>query len=529
MRRILAAFALVLVLAPQAFAASDPIERQLMEARTFSRRGQHAQAAFVYEQLLRRYPDDLRVLGEYSTSLVILRRFPEAELTLKRLAAAEPQNETYPREMERVHRLQGHTKEAINDCVTIAVRFPSQAEWARTEIRSLTSANPELAVLAMDALESAAAQNPKRADLRILVAELAFDAGREMDAIADARAADAAGARNGEPLFALMGRARATGKRQVALTLGEELREKYPNASYRPRLLIVLGDLYTDSKQMPLALAAYQEAATAKPGSPEAVHARLLAGKLYQTELGDYGAALAQYSSMDRAALSADDREALLSLEADCHLRMGDLAKAAASFDALAAESADPEAKERAAFEKAELLFFQGKVTEATEGYFGLAGSFPTGRLVDDALDRIFLLSENGEGEGEALLKAFGDAEYRARVGDPVGAVGRLQTLVTDNPEALIVDDARFRIGAILAAAGRPEEGAQALHALAVDLPDSKYAPRALRRAGDLWREVGRPEEALKEYQQLFSKYPQSLDADEVRAAAEDLRRKVGS
>jgi len=280
---------------------------------------------------------------------------------------------------------------------------------------------------------------------------------------------------------------------------------------------------------MPLALAAYQEAAAAKPGSPEAVHARLLAGKLYQTELGDYGAALAQYSSMDRAALSADDREALLSLEADCHLRMGDLAKAAASFDALAAESADPEAKERAAFEKAELLFFQGKVTEATEGYFGLAGSFPTGRLVDDALDRIFLLSENGEGEGEALLKAFGDAEYRARVGDPVGAVGRLQKLVTDNAEAPIVDDARFRIGAILAAAGRPEEGAQALHALAVDLPDSKYAPRALRRAGDLWREVGRPEEALKEYQQLFSKYPQSLDADEVRAAAEDLRRKVGS
>jgi hypothetical protein len=111
-------------------------------------------------------------------------------------------------------------------------------------------------------------------------------------------------------------------------------------------------DLYVEAKQLPLALAAYQEAAAGKPGSPEAVHARLLAGKLYQTELGDYGAALAQYSTMDRASLSADDREALMSLEADCHLRMGDLAKAAASFDALAAESADPEAKERAALRR---------------------------------------------------------------------------------------------------------------------------------------------------------------------------------
>lgn len=528
MKRAVLALCFLLLLAGQALASADVIERQLMEGRRLARRGQHAQAAMVYEQLLRRYPDDLRVLGEYSASLVVLRRFPEAEQTLKRLIEAQPENETYPRELQRVHRLQGRTNDAVADCIAAAVRFPAQAEWALSEIRSLFASQPELAAVAIAGLEAAAARNPNRADLRGMLAETAFDAGREEEAVTQARAADAAGARNGERLFALLGRARATGRRQVALTLAEELRKNYPDAPYRSRLLLLVGDLYAESKQAPLAIEAYQQAAAAAPEAPEAVHARLLAGKLYQTELRDYGAALAQYAAMDRNALAAEDREALLSLEADCHLRMGDLGKAAAAFDAIAAESPREEAKERAAFEKAELLFYQGKVSEASAEYYALAERFRTGQLVDDALDRIFLIEENGEG-GDALLAIFGEAEYRARVGDPDGAVARLQRIVAENPGEVILDDARFRIGAILASSGRAAEAAQALHALAMDLPESKYAPRAFRRAGDLWREIGRPEEALREYQQLFGKYPQSLDADEVRATAEDLRRKVGS
>jgi TolA-binding protein len=328
-------------------------------------------------------------------------------------------------------------------------------------------------------------------------------------------------------LFSLLGRARATGRRDVALALGEELRKAYPDASYRPRLLLLLGDMYAETKQPQLALAAYLEAA-AKPGVPEALRGRLLAGKVYQTELRDYAAALAEYAAVDKKGLSAEDRESLLLYEADCVLRMGDFERTAAILDELALASPGEAGKERVAFEKSELLFYQGKVPEAAAEYLALTSSFPAGRLVDDAIDRIFLLQENSEGGGD-LLQRFGEAEYRARVGDSDGAVARLQKMVTENPEAPILDDARFRVAAILAEAGRSIEGAQAFHALATDMPKSKYAPRAFRRAGDLWRAAGKPEEAVREYQALLTQYPQSLDAEEVRGTAEDLRRKIGS
>jgi tetratricopeptide (TPR) repeat protein len=425
-----------------------------------------------------------------------------------------------------VRRLEGRDRDALTDAVAIAARFPERIEWARTEIRDIVQ-KPDLVPVALAELRAAIARDPGRADLMTLLSEVAFDAGEHEEAVAEARAADAASGGDGGILLRLAGKARAAGKGEMARAIAEELRQKHPTAPYRAELLLFLGLMHQEDKHPEEALAAYQEAAVAAAGSPDESRAHILAGRLHQTVLHDPAAALAEYEKVDAATLSPEDRSALLALKADGYLAQGDFSKAADAVDELAVAAQSDAARERAAFEGAEILFFQGRLDEAAAEYRALTQSFPSGDLVNDSIERLFLLQENA-GAGEEAMRAFGRAEYQARIGETAGAVAGLRALA-GAPGTPIADDARFRLATILIASGRGADGAAELHSLAVDLPASKYAPRALRLAGDALRDLGRPEDALGEYQILFSRYPQSLDADEIRPLAEELRKKVGS
>ena len=230
-------------------------------------------------------------------------------------------------------------------------------------------------------------------------------------------------------------------------------------------------------------------------------------------------------------------------------LSQGHLDDAGKRLERARAQATDDDARERAEFAGAEVLFYSARSDSAQAAFDAFAIAHPRSRLANDALERSYLLEGDGEeapeqSPGLASLAQGLYAEARrqwdesahwahraddeARQGQgPVGAA-----LGAAKDSELTSGGARNPVRAhALLLLSRIEEARNALDAarsaalvVADSLPGDRLAPLARRRVGDLELTRGRKEAALAQYEEMLARYPRSWLAAEVRREVTQLR-----
>ncbi len=179
---------------------------------------------------------------------------------------------------------------------------------------------------------------------------------------------------------------------------------------------------------------------------------------------------------------------------------------------------------ERISFLRAEILYFSGDATRATDEYLLFLEQYPEGRLVNDAMERLLLIDEN-TGSSPGPLASYARAELLELAGMPDSALAVLTGLLADSPRAQIADDAVLRRGDVLRRLGRYSDALSEYRLLEVRFPMSHLVPVCKLRVATLYGEELRDgRKAIAEYEEIATRFPETSFAVEARSALEVLR-----
>ncbi|MCK4304988.1 MAG: tetratricopeptide repeat protein, partial [Candidatus Eisenbacteria sp.] len=273
------------------------------------------------------------------------------------------------------------------------------------------------------------------------------------------------------------------------------------------------------------AVLAYEELAKRFPKGALAMQARMQHGALLMEPLRNLTAAQEVYASIldelprhPRQKGLRNMRDHVLLALGECALRSGNLAEADSTFCRLEREANQVEMKEQAAYEHAEILFYQGHFQEAEEAYYKLTDHYEAGRWVNNALARALLLGEFGMAAGP-LLEVFAHIQQHIRTGDWEDALELCSEALDDTTSDGLGGHLR---SAQIQLSGRLGHWAQADSLLALMLEQegvSILTPVAL-----LWMAqqaeaiTERRDLALQYYEDVILRYPDSLEARRARA-----------
>lgn len=234
-------------------------------------------------------------------------------------------------------------------------------------------------------------------------------------------------------------------------------------------------------------------------------------------------------------------------------LGQGNLEAAGKHLERARTQAVDDDARERAEFGQAEVLFYSGQFDSALASYDRFAKAHPLSPLANEALARAFLLEGDpdqapGQAPGLASLAKGLYAEARRQWDEAVtwarnaGAeskssdrqVSEMPRTEGAAPESLgLANPVRAQALLLLSRAeeaqGALGEARLAALAVADSLPGDRLAPVARKRVGDLDLARGNRESALAQYEEMLARYPRSWLAAEVRRQVTDLRSQLRS
>jgi tetratricopeptide (TPR) repeat protein len=280
------------------------------------------------------------------------------------------------------------------------------------------------------------------------------------------------------------------------------------------------------------AVEAYAEAERRFPDGAVTLRATLRRARLLLEELGDPAGARAAFARVDQRTRGRPQKElrglrdeALLGA-AECDLRSGELGRADSAFAAIAETAASGAAREQAAYQRADLLFFQARFADAEEAYYQLTDRYPAGQWANDALQRALLLGESGA--TPQALEPLAHALYQLRVGRRDEALALCeQGLARSDSGSAGAELWRLKV-TLLADQGRWAEADSALARLVAAHPRSRAVPATLlvlaeRSASDPSRRAA----GRGYYERVVLEHPGSFAARRARAWLE-ARRAAG-
>ncbi|HEX7071186.1 MAG TPA: tetratricopeptide repeat protein, partial [Rhodothermales bacterium] len=146
--------------------------------------------------------------------------------------------------------------------------------------------------------------------------------------------------------------------------------------------------------------------------------------------------------------------------------------------------------------------------------------------VANDAIELRLLLQENqGPDSLNTVLRQYGRALYLQRRGQQAAALEVVDSLLAQQANHPVSDDARFLRGGLLRASGSFEAAWTAYAELPLLHPHSPLGDRALFQAADvLARDLENGEAAIEYYTRLLTEYPGSVLAAEARARIRALR-----
>ena len=509
--------------------SGDVARSLLREAENLLRAGRAPEAVPILERLNEERPGDSRVLVLLTQAY--LRSGKDDEAIALCRAQAEATGDRDPHAWMQLARCciqAGRGREAVEALLGCLRDRPS---WVMRLVDPL-----ELAVSdslagseAMAALEAAVAGEDAPAAWKEALGHIYATTGREPEAVALLVEADRAQERHGELLLPL---ARTLSKRGVpgtALAAYDSVLALDPQPGTAEDVWFEKAELLASLDRPREAVEAYAEGERLFPRGPLALRAAIARADLLMGPLRDLEAARQAYETVLAAASARPRRErqqalvdrARLAL-AECALRGEDFTEAARRYEELAAGASQSALREQAAFQLAEMLFFDGKFQEAEEAYYRLTDQYPQGAWVNDAFRRVLLLGETQAGPG---VLDYARTEYLRSAGRTGEALARCREGLAGGPGDLLRAELRFQELRLVAALGDWAAADSSLARLIVEESTSRVAPAALLWMGEQAEAVAqRHAQAAACYERVLLEYPSSFEARRARARLRALR-----
>ncbi|MFB3907127.1 MAG: tetratricopeptide repeat protein [Candidatus Eisenbacteria bacterium] len=510
------------------------VERGMRDVQVLMRQEKFEQAYRLIETLKEQFPDnpDLRLLE--GTCLRKMGRLDEARALYRKAAdeRIEAGGDPTPLlvELERVAREAHHPEEAFSVCLEIHRRGGAAGVWVRDEMESLIRAD-SLGEKALPPLRAEIEKRPEEPSLReLLVAALLF-LGRADESIDEAKRLDEVRGAKGKVMLS-----------HLALLDEREMKEPVLRAADLAASLGLSGEdlqqaqIYRASalrrlQRYPEADAAFRQAYDSFPRGRQAFTALEQRARMLADEQHDAERAAAAYQEIvsllqnartpDASARLAKARLAL----AEMQLAAGRYEEARQALHGIEEQASDPAGKEEAVFQQAEILFYSGKTEEAKALYERIVKEFEGGTRVNDALDRILLLTRI-EGSGDVTGAALGQVAYQRRIGSFDRGLEIVREASSKCDRCPAEEDLLREESLLLLDLGRLDEAAARADTLAARHADGFAAPPVLRAVADKMREkYGDSEAVVRRYEDLILKFPKSHEASEVRPLLQDLRR----
>jgi tetratricopeptide (TPR) repeat protein len=520
--------------APVPVGRSQPrqeIERTLMDAYQLLAAGRATQAIAQLERLHARYPSDLRVIvalaDAYARGGEPLKAVEVLQGEIAHAGTREPDLWTH---MAMAYQLAGMGADATE---TLLAAVQLQPDWlGRMEDQfEIVATDSTSGPAALDRLRSRAVEKGAPTVWREALAHVLVVTGGFDEAVGLVASLDREKRGQGRELAELAQAVARRGDPAVALAVYDSLLAHEPERGVAEEAGFERGQLLERLKRPAEAMAAYETLAQDFPRGPLAMQARLRAASLRRGPLRDTAGARATYQQvLAEASAESSGRsgkalreEALLGL-GECALLDGAFPEAESTFTVLEREAVQTSSKERAAFERAELLFYSGRFADAEEAYYQLTDHYPNGEWVNDALARALLLGEFGTTAGMSL-EAYAGVLYRKRVGAMEDALRLCREALRDTVHVEMRAYLRLEEIRITAGLGLWTDVDAALALLLEQDPGSRVAPGALYEVAG-WGEAApdRRERALELYEQVILRYPNSLEARQARGRLQALR-----
>lgn len=506
---------------------AERLRDPLRQALELMRVGRAFEAVPILESLLAEHPDDAQVF-QALTQAYLNAGQPERAVALCR-ERAQARGQRDPDlwvDLAQCCLRAGRPEEAVEALLTCAKARPT---WTIRLLEQL-----ELAVAdslggdrVLKALEKATRAQDAAPEWKEMLAHLYATTGRERLAVGMLMQADREQKQRGELVFELAQVLAKRGALAEALAACDSALALDPRETMAEHALYEKGGLLARLDRVEEALAAYAEGERRFPEGPLALQRNLARAELLMTRTDDLAGAQAAYEAVIARAKLLPRRErqqpvidrARLSL-AECALRREDFAGARQSFADLSETAAQSDVRENAAFDLAEMLFFEGKFVEAEEAYYQLTDRYPNGNWVNDAFRRVLML---GETRGGPRVEEYARVEYLRRVGRTREALERCRAALADESANPVAAEMRFEEAMLLVDLGDAGAAEAAVDSLIADHPRSRVAPGAL-----FWRaqraEQAAGENATALYERIILEYPSSFEARRARARVRELR-----
>lgn len=514
------------------------LQRALRDIQSLLRLGRFDEALAAIDKLPPEQQSDPQIVLARGMALRKLGRLADAEKLyrdeVERLEARRENPIAMRMELERVVRDQKKTKDAFEICLEIDRQGGGATDWVRDEMQSLIEAD-SLGDVAVAILREEIDERPEAKHLGDLLVQALLFLGRDEDALAEASRLDRDRGDRGGTLLDVARVLEEKGMDSQAVAFADAaVRAGIAKDRLQEGQLVRARSLRR-LRRAQEAAAACEQAANASPQGPMAVLALQTRAEILHRDLRDLPAAESALqdliASLERSTSREKDRLLSRSLVAlaDIHLGQGRYEDAAAVYQRVENAAADPTSKEEAVFQQAEVLFYSGRKDEAAERYQRIVSEFPGGDRVNDALDRILLITRIADAD-PMHFAALGQVAYQRRVAAPARALALCQEAARSCDRCPAEEDLLREEGLLLLDLGRIDDASVRADTLASRYGDSASAPHLLRAVADAMLGRDGPTDAvLKRYEDLLRLFPKSHEAFEARSALQKMRQTGGA
>jgi tetratricopeptide (TPR) repeat protein len=509
----------------QRHARRDPIEHALRNARQLIKQNQASRAVQQLEALLLKHPGDLRIIMLMGSAHTALGEYDKAaDLYLGEIDRTGGRSIDLWIDLAGVYRRDGRGADAIEILLEALENHPA---WGRllTDPFELVATDSVGGEEAVAMLRDKALAPDAPATWREALAHVCIVTGAYTDALILLTDLDREKQASGTLVLQLAHVLAHRGSPEIALAALDSVLTLSPKPAIAEQSWYEKAEILQNLERPREAALAYEELAKRCSKGALAMQARMRHGALLMGPLRNLAAAQEVYTSIldelprrSRQKALRNMRDHVLLALGECALRSGNFEEADSAFCRLEREANQVEMKEQAAYEHAEILFYQGLFREAEEAYYELTDHYQTGRWVNDALARALLLGDFGMTAGP-MLEVFAHIQQYKRAGDWEAALELCTEALGDTTSGGL--GGHLRLDQIQMS-GRLGHWVQADSSLALMLEQeskSLLTPVAL-----LWMAeqaatmADRRDLAFHYYEEVILRYPDSLEARRARA-----------
>jgi tetratricopeptide (TPR) repeat protein len=497
-------------------------QTNLRQAQDWLRLHMPDRAIALLEPLHRDLPDDALIDLTLADAYQAGGRFLDAAALYRK--QAELRGDEDPGlwiRLARAHQLAGQGGVAVEALLECVRRQPGYASMLLDAFQ-LLAADSLVGREARETLEKAARAPDSPPAWTEIVAQGEAAGGEGAKALALTMTLERRKGSGGKRLIELAQALVRGGQPEVALAALDSARALPARGDLAEEAIYDKGRLLERMRRPGPAAAAYAEGETRFPDGATTLRGSLARARLLLAEMNDpagaraaYGRVLGLAERRARGDLRALRDEARLGI-AECDLRAGEFARADSAYATIAEQGSSGVVRERAAYQRAEILFYQAHFPEAEEAYYALTDQYPDGDWANDALGRALLLGENSA--NPPALAPLARALYQVRAGKTAEALAVCRQGIAQFDSTTAGAELRRVEITLLADEGSWAQADSALAGLRATHPTSRAVPAALlcmaeRSESDPARRVA----ARAYYETLVLQCPNSFEARRAR------------